>query len=221
MEKIKVIAAPGPVSYPIIAAKSDVFDIVFDKEGKGDIVLDSSVSLIRRGINFNVSLIRGLSIISPGIGRRIAVWRRGSANDVLLRAVLDLENIKADVLYAEDQREIMELLKSGKVDSAVVASPFGSGMKFEDIMIKHGIVMPGNCTAYVRDDLMDLFFSEYQRGVDNLRSDPEEVSKYVASKLPNSVDPKFIAGTIMRSDVSPVRVSDSSSFIETVKKYLN
>ncbi|KAA8922797.1 DUF3834 domain-containing protein [Thermoplasma sp.] len=221
MEKIKIIAAPGPVSYPMIAARSDIFDIVFDKENKGDIVLDSTVSLVKRGIDFNVSLIRGLSVITPGIGRRIGVWRRGSANDVLIRAALDLEKIHADIVYAEDQREIMDLLKSGKVDSAVLASPFGSGIKFEDLLKKHGIEMPGSCAAYVRDDLIDQFVKEYSRGIQNMRSDPENTSKYIASVLPIKVDPGFIAGAILKSEVSPKLVEDASSFTETVRRYIN
>jgi len=221
MEKIKIIAAPGPVSYPIVAARSDIFDIVFDKEQKGDIVLDSTVSLVKRGIKFNMSLIRGLSIITPGIGRKIAVWRRGSANDVLLKIVLDLEKMRSDIVYAEDQKEIIELLNSGRVDSAVLASPFGSGMRFEDLFKKHGLEMPGSCGAYVREDLMEAFAEEYRRGVERMRSDPENTSKYVASVLPMKVDPKFIAGTILKSDVSPEPVYDAAAFAETVRKYLN
>ncbi|CAC11491.1 conserved hypothetical protein [Thermoplasma acidophilum] len=221
MEKIRIIAAPGPVSYPIIAARSDIFDIVFDKEQKGDIVLDSTVSLVKRGIKFNLSLIRGLSVISPQIGRKIAVWRRGSANDVLLKIALDLEKMRSDIVYAEDQKEILELLNSGKVDSAVLASPFGSGIRFEDLFRKHDLEMPGSCGAYVREDLIDTFAGEYRKGIEKMRSDPENTSKYVASVLPMKVDPKFIAGTILKSDVSPELVFDATAFAETVKKYLN
>ncbi|MGC8609040.1 MAG: DUF3834 domain-containing protein [Thermoplasmata archaeon] len=157
MSKIKIIAAPGPVSFPLIAARDENFDIEFSKEKKGKIVLDSSVSMLKRGIRPNLSLIQNLSIISPDIGKTIAVWRKGSSNDVLLRASLKLKNADAKIIYMESQKDLMEAFKNGSVDSAVISSASGTGLPFEDILRDHGINMPGSCTAYVDDEYLSIF----------------------------------------------------------------
>ncbi|MCL5881319.1 MAG: DUF3834 domain-containing protein, partial [Candidatus Thermoplasmatota archaeon] len=91
MEKINVIAAPGPVCYPLIAAQDERFNITFQKEGDAPVILDSSVSMAKRGLTANVSLIRGLAVASPGIGKRIGIMRRGSSNEILVRAIMHLK----------------------------------------------------------------------------------------------------------------------------------
>lgn len=87
---LKVIAAPGPVSYPMIAStmKNKEISIDFGKEGSADVILDSTVSLVRRGIRMDYITVKGLMVVSPDVGRRIGVWRKGSAADVLARASL-------------------------------------------------------------------------------------------------------------------------------------
>ena len=157
MERIKVLAAPGPVSYPMIAANDTRFEIVFSKEGDADIVLDSSVSMIKRGLRANVSLISGLSGLAPGIGKKIAVWRKGSAGDVLAMAILSLKGLNSDIIYVDDRARIREMLSNGEVDSAVMTVADGKILTFEELLAENGIETPGSCFAKVSDSAKEAF----------------------------------------------------------------
>lgn len=221
MQKIRVLAAPGPVSYPLIAAKSNILELTFGKEGTGEIVLDSTISLIRRNIPFNVSLIGKLFLVYPFLGETIGVWRKGSVGDLLTRIAIDLEARNSRILYGETQQEVMQLLKTGKTDSAVITSSFGDGVPFESIFKKHGLSMPGNCAAFVSDEYMDVFKEEYERGVNEIRSNPETSSKYISSVLPIKIEPSFISSVILKSEVMVRRVTDSNKFIDLASSYVN
>ncbi|BAB60429.1 TVG1327879 [Thermoplasma volcanium GSS1] len=212
MEKIKAIVAPGPVSYPLIAAKAKDIDMIFDKKGQGDIVLDSTVSLVKRGINFNISLIRKLSVVYPDIGKKIGVWRKGSANDVLLRALLDLNKKESEIVYAEDQREIRNMLTQNKIDSAVLSSAFAKGKAFEDLFAETKLYMPGSCAAYVKPEILDYFNSVYSEGIDRFRQDPSGTAEYVASVLPIKFDTEFIHAAILKSESGPLEVKPYEEF---------
>ncbi len=220
MPGIKVIAAPGPVSFPLVAAGDENFDIEFSKDGTAGIVLDSSVSLVKRGIKPNVSLIRKLSLISPGIGKNIALWRRGSSNDVLMHAVLDLKNINSSIIYADTQKDVMDLLKRGVADSAVILSASGKGISFEEILESHGIAMPGSCAAYVSPEHRKIFERAYNLGIERIKTDPEETGRYVASVLPVKFDWNFIHASINGSEAGVHDTGGISDFEKLVQKHL-
>ncbi len=220
MSGIKVIAAPGPVSFPLVAARDEKFDIEFSKDGTGKIVLDSSVSLVKRGIKPNVSLIKKLSVVSPGIGKSIALWRKGSSSDVLMRAVLDLKKINSRIVYADTQKDVMDLLNRGVADSAVILSAFGRGISFEEILGSHGIAMPGSCAAYVSPEFRKIFERAYIAGIERIKSDPEETGKYVASVLPVKFDWNFIHASINGSEAGVQDIVEISDFEKLVQKYL-
>ncbi len=219
MEKVKVIAAPGPVSYPLIAARDESFSINFQKEGRADIVLDSSVSMVRRGIPIDLSLIRGLAIASPDLGKRIGIVRRGSSSEILVRAILGIQKREAEIVSVDEISSIPGMMKSGNIDSAVVPAPFGKGKTLEKILSDLGIQVPGSCVASVREDLVDRFTGAYSRGIDLFRRSPDESASYVSSVLPNHVSPDFIKKVIMETDVSVIQPGKHSEFTEIVRKY--
>lgn len=219
MERIKVLAAPGPVSYPIIAARDERFDIVFSKEGDADIVLDSSVSMIKRGLKPNYSLISGLSGFMPGVGNKIAIWRKGSAGDVLARAVTALKGMKPEIIYVDEQPGIKEMLSSGKADSAVVAAPNGRIITFEELLAEHGIKMPGSCVAKVSDSVKNDFLEAHNAGLKRFREDPEGTSNFVASVLPVKTGVGFIRDAILKARTEVSEIKDDEDFTLLVKKF--
>ena len=218
MEKIKVLAAPGQVSYPIIAARNPRFEIVFSKEGNADIVLDSSVSMIKRGLRANVTLISGQSGFMPNIGKRIAIWRKGSAGDVLARAILNLKGMDSSIIYVDDQSKIHEMLSSGEVDSAVVAAS-DKIITFEEILAEHGIEMPGSCVAKIGESVKKEFLEAYEEGWRRFRENPEENSNYVASILPVKTSPEFIRSAMLIPILTVKEIKNEEDFRALVKKF--
>ena len=219
MERIKVLAASGPVSYPIIAARDSRFDIVFSREGDADVVLDSSVSMIKRGLRANISLISGLSGFMPKIGNRVAIWRKGSAGDVLARAVLSLKGMSPDLIYVEDQARIREMLSSGEVDSVVTSVANGRIITFEELLAEHGIEMPGSCVSKVTEPVRRDFIEAYKEGLRNFREIPIESSDFVASVLPVKTSPEFIRNAILGSRTAVKEIGDDVEFTNLVRKF--
>ncbi len=215
---MKVQAAPGPVSYPMIAStlKNKEVKITFGKEGGDDVdvVLDSTVSLVRRNFRIDYITIKGLMVVHPDVGRKIGVWRRGSAADVLTRALLAKKGIRADLVYADEMPQLMALLKEGKVDSVVVSSALAKGKTFEELL---GI--PGSCGATVlRNE--EEFLRLYNEGIEIMKQDPEGSAEYVLSKLPIKVPKEFVIGSIMNSKVEVSRLTSDTQFRDLIRDFL-
>jgi ABC-type nitrate/sulfonate/bicarbonate transport system substrate-binding protein len=219
MEKIKILAAPGPVSYPIIAANDSRFEIVFSKEGDADVVLHSSVGMIKRGLRANVSLISGLAGFTPGIGKKIAVYGKGNSTDVLARAVLNLKGLNSEIVYVDDQSKVREMLLSGEVDSAVTTSANGKIITFEELLAESGIEMPGSCVAKVSETAKKAFREAYEEGLRKFRENPEETANAVASALPVKTSPEFIRNAILKSRTAVNEIKNDEDFIALVKKF--
>ncbi|MEM0279641.1 DUF3834 domain-containing protein [Metallosphaera sp.] len=213
---LKVLAAPGPVSYPMIAATMRNHDILIDfgKEGKADVILDSTVSLVRRGLRLDYITIKGLMVVSPDVGNRMGVWRQGSAADVLTRALLDKKGLKSQLVYSDDMGKLKEMLQNGEVDSIVVASVISKGKTFEELL---GI--PGSCGVHVNGD-REGFISAYQEGIDIMKQDPQGSAEYVMKRLPVQVNPKMISDLPKVVTLLIERTSDYSDFEQLVKRYI-
>ncbi len=206
-----VIAAPGPVVYPLLAAEDERIKITFGKEGDADAVFDSTVSLVRRGLRIDRVLIKGLMQVFPSLGDRIAVWRKGSAADVLLRSYMAKMGKNIEIIYVDDQSEIMKLLKSGKVNSAVVSSAAGKGIPFEELLPE----VPGSCGVHLNRN-EELILSAYMKGIEEFKRNADEAAKKVASRLPIKVDPSFIKGTMVNSILVVEKPKDSITFKQLI-----
>ncbi|MGP6207467.1 DUF3834 domain-containing protein [Cuniculiplasma sp. SKW3] len=196
---IKVIAAPGPVCFPLIASESDKFNISFAKDGDAPIILDSSVGLMKRGIPIDLVLLSGLSVVTPEFGKKMALWRKGSANDYIARAIIRREKLPTQLVYVDNQQDIQNLMAKGEVDSAIV--PVSSGQKgtlLEDRASKAGLYIPGSCSAKVPDEYLNEFLEAYNEGLKRFREKPEETAKYVNSVLPNKFPDEFVHGIILK-----------------------
>ena len=213
---LKVIAAPGPVSYPMIASTMKNKDIIIDfgKDGSADVILDSTVSLVRRGLRTDYVTIKGLMVVSPDVGKRIGVWRKGSAADVLTRALLDMKGIRGEVVYADEMPRLVEMLNKKEVDSIVIASPFAKGKTFEELL---GI--PGSCGASVNAN-HEEFISAYSEGIELMKQDPQGVAEYVSKKVPIQANLQMIVNLPKTTVLTVERLKDNSQFENLVKKYL-
>ncbi|AWR96391.1 DUF3834 domain-containing protein [Acidianus sulfidivorans JP7] len=201
-----VISSPiGPVSYPVIAAKMkrNDFQIEFDSK-EGDIKLDA-IPLLQKT---NYVLVKKMLIITPKIGNRIAVWKKGSANDILLNSILKLYGIKSQIIYTDDPSKVYVLYKEGKVDSALVTTAVSKqGLYIEDLLKEKGFELPGICGAdIIKENLADDFYSIYNEGIDLFKENIEEASEYVAEYLADNL-------SVYRSSLFIQSIFESSEFM--------
>lgn len=197
---VKVLSAPGPVCFPLIASGNSDFELKFGKEGKADVILDSSISLMKRDIPINMVLLSGLSIVTPDFGKKTAIMRKGGASDLLSKVIVRKENLETEFLYSDSMEEIKALLREGKADSAVVISVTDmKGSTLEERAGKSGIYVPGSCGASMSHDLYVQFRNAYEEGLKKFRENPQETAKKVQESLPNKFPLEFIYGTMLRT----------------------
>lgn len=195
---IKILTAPGPVCFPLLATDSEGLEIKFGKDGNSDVILDSSISLIKRRLPIHMVLLSGLSIVSPDFMGTTAVMRKGGASDTLSRIIVRNEHLPVNFVYGENMQEIKNLLNSGKASSAVVMSMSGmDGITLEERALKAGIYVPGSCAASFEDkSIMNEFKNIYTEGFKKLRENPQEFAETVSKKLPSRFPVEFISGTM-------------------------
>ncbi|MFB6469745.1 MAG: DUF3834 domain-containing protein [Vulcanisaeta sp. AZ3] len=218
---MKVIVAPGPVSYPLIMATRVIRDLelVFGKEGKDAYaVADSLVSLARRGLRPSVVTVRRLLVIYPELrGPNVGVWRRGSAADVLIRAYADRLGFGGlNFVYADDWYSLNDMFRSGQVQSVVLNKALvDGGLSLED-----ALDLPGACGIYVNGDLQYII-DAYEAGIELVREDPEGSAEYIASKLPIRIPREFIVNVLRRVEYGIFKPSIDSvdRLISIVNRY--
>jgi len=155
---MRVLAAPGPVSYPVIVNNRGI-ELSFSKDGTADVVLDSTVSLAKRGLKINYITVKGLLNVYPKVGKRIGVPKILTAANVLTKALIEVKKLDSRIVSIDDMQKIMNSLKEGEVDSVVVPSGIVKGITFEELL---GI--PGSCGANVKPEFKDEFISLYKVG---------------------------------------------------------
>lgn len=202
---LKVSTVVGPVSYPIIASTMKRHDvsIVFDKSPEADVYLDAIPILGR----INYVLVSKMLLITPKIGNKIAVWKKGSANDTLLQLLLRVYNLKPEIVYTEDPTEVYRLLNQNKVDSALVTVGITSrGEYLEDLFSNRGYLLPGICGAKVVKNEED-FYSAYKEGIDLFKENPEETAEFVADNLPIPRPSTFIEKLVTSAEYKVEKIS--------------
>ena len=197
---IKVLSAPGPVCFPLLASENNNFEINFGKEGNADIVMDSTISLIKRGLPIDMVLLSGLSIVTPDFERKTVILRKGGASDLLSRVIIKKDGLPTELIYSDSMDEIRTLMKEKKADSAVVLSFAGmKGFTLEERARKSGIYVPGSCGATMGNELYLEFRAAYNEGLKKFKENPDETAKIVQEKLPNKFPLEFITGTMLKT----------------------
>jgi hypothetical protein len=222
---MKVIAAPGPVCYPLVAAmmeRKDI-DIEFKKSSdigkeKPDVVLDSTVSLVKSGLPIDYVTIENLSRVAPKLGYKIGMTRKGGASDILFRAYVGETKKDVEIQYFESMGELMEAMNANKVDTVVVPAMDNSGISIEEYFKKNNVAIPGSCGATVYSREKD-FVDAYNLGIKILKERPEEAAKFIISHLPMQFPPEFVMNTMKNSDLNVHKPQDYSEFVRLVKKY--
>jgi hypothetical protein len=197
---IKIMTAPGPVCFPLLAVENKDIEVKFGKDGNSDIILDSSISLMKRRLPIHMVLLSGLSMVSPDFRGTTAVLRKGGASDVLSKIIVRSEALPVDFVYGENMEEIKALMNKGKATSAVVMSMSGmKGITLEERAMKSGFYVPGSCAASFEDrSVLNEFKQIYNEGLEEFRKNPEKAAETVSKKLPNKFPLEFIIG-IMKS----------------------
>ncbi|WP_048062641.1 DUF3834 domain-containing protein [Caldivirga maquilingensis] len=218
---MKIVTAPGPVSYPLILASRDYgdLDLVFAKGKETEnayAVADSLVSLIKNDLRIDMVTVKRLMFIYPKLqGPRIAIWRRGSAADLLTRALLDKVGLKAELVYADDWYSIFNMLNRGEVQSAVLNLGV---LEHNDAFLEELINAPGACGAYVNGN-PQYFIDAYTAGIEAIRKDLTNAADYIVRKLPITIPKEFIENILRRVKYGIYDPGDYVSFINVVKRY--
>lgn len=202
---LKVSTVIGPVSYPIIAStmKRNDVTVMFEEDVEADVYLNAIPILGK----VDLILISRMLLITPKLGKRIAVWKKGSANDLLLQLIMKLYSMNSEVIYTENPNEVYQLLSSGKADSAMVTVGITrDGIVLEDLFKEKGLQLPGICGAKVVKGIDD-FSTAYKEGLDLFKEDPEGVSEYVMDNLPVPRPSMFIRKMIENAEYKVERLS--------------
>jgi len=214
---MKVSSPIGPVSYPLIASqmKRHDFELLFNADS-ADVYVNASVELILKDLEVNYSLIRKMLIVTPFIGDKIVVWKKGSANDLMLRAILKLLNKNSQIIYTEDPMQVFAIYKKGDADSALVTNSIDEkGIPLDELFEKFNIYIPGICGAHISRGEED-FISIYQEGIDLFIENPEETAEYVSDNLPIFRGSIFIQKLMERSILKIEKAKDYSKFKEII-----
>jgi len=217
---MKILAAPGPVCYPIVAAqmvRNDI-DIEYKKEGKADIILDSTVSLMKRGLPLDYVTIENLSRIEPKLGYKVGMTRKGGASDVLFRAFVNETHQTVEIKYYETMGDLMNAMNSNEIDTIIVPAIDNSGISIEEYFKKSNIYIPGSCGATVYNHGKE-FVEAYNQGIQLLKEKPEEAAKFIISKLPMQFPAEFVINTMKNSDLNVHKPENYDKFKELVEKY--
>ncbi|BFH72240.1 DUF3834 domain-containing protein [Sulfurisphaera javensis] len=217
--KIRILAAPGPVSYPLIAyqIKNKDIEITFGKEGtSADAIVDSTVSLVKRGLRLDYITVKRLMVISPGVREgKIGIWRKGSAADVLTRAVIDKRKLNAEIIYSEDFLQLLNMLKSNQVSSATLSSAIAKGEAFEDLL-----EVPGSCGIHINNSSAEeSIINAYKEGIEIAKQDLDRVADYIVKNLPIKVNKEFVVGVFKNAEFDIWKGGEFKEFYELVKKY--
>ncbi|MDT7862535.1 MAG: DUF3834 domain-containing protein [Saccharolobus sp.] len=216
---MKALVAPGPVSYPLIV--SGRIKLEFGKEGQADVIADSIVSLIRRKLKVDYAALKELMVIYPNITDKIGVWRKGSAADVLIKALIKIDGINANLVYSDDWNSLLTMLREGKVTSATLSSAIVKGISFEELFAKRGIQMPGSCgLSILNKGVEDEVISSYLEGIDKMREDPEGSAERIISLLPIKVSKNFVIGVIKNVKLEINRVENYDTFKNLVESVI-
>ncbi|MBB5254502.1 DUF3834 domain-containing protein [Sulfurisphaera ohwakuensis] len=198
-----ISTVPGPVAYPLIAStmKRHDFEIKFEKVPNANVYLDA-IPLLGK---IDYVLLSKLLIITPKIGKKIAVWKKGSANDIFLQLLIKLYNISPQLVYTDNPLEVHKLYQNGEVDSALVTVGVTTeGIVIEDLFKSKGVTLPGICGAKGENE---DFSSIYKEGIDLFKENPEEVSEYIADNLPVSRPSSFIESIFKNAEYKVERVN--------------
>ncbi|WP_337860047.1 DUF3834 domain-containing protein [Ferroplasma sp.] len=222
---MKVIAAAGPVCYPMVAAMMEIKDIEIEfkksseigKE-KPDVVLDSTVSLVKNGLPIDYVTIENLSRVAPKLGYKVGMTRKGGASDILFHALVGETNKEVEIEYFDTMGDLMGAMNSNKVDTVVVPAIDKAGISIEEYFKKSGITIPGSCGATVFNKEKE-FIDAYNLGIKLLKEKPEETAKFVISHLPMQFPVEFVVNTMKNSDLNVHKPENNEKFIELVHKY--
>jgi len=242
-------------NYEIVASP----DIMISKILSGEMDLATlptnvAAKLYNKGTNLKLAAIIGygtLYIVYQNIsisgwedlrGKKIYVLSKGSTPDILLRYILEKNNLEpgrdVELDYSLEQVEISQLMISAKADIAILPEPFVSlainkndkikiafDMEKEWGKIQGGSRLPMSCLVAASDSvlnnsaIMDKFFNAYKSSIDWVNSNPGQAAKLI-EKFDIGVNAAIASEAIPRCNIEFSSAENSkneiSNYFETI-----
>lgn len=169
-------------------------------------------------------------------GKEITTIGRGLTPDILFRYLLEENGMDPDkdikLNYLSGPQELAQAVISGQAKLAILPEPVLSTvlMKNEDIQILMDLqeeweLVTGKpsypqSSLFIKDeiiekypDIVEMFLSEYERGIQWINDNPEEAGVYV-EELNIGLNAKIAEKAIPGSNLSFVRAEDAKTAIE-------
>jgi len=241
-------------NYEIIATP----DIMISKILSGEMALATlptnvAAKLYNKGTNLKLAAITGygtLYILYQNVpisgwddlkGKKINVLSKGSTPDILLRYILEKNNLEpgkdVELDYSLEQVELSQLMIAGKADIAILPEPFVSLVIKKNDKIRIGFDLeeewekiqdgrlPMSCLVATSDDvindskLMDKFFEIYKSSISWVNSNPEQAAKLI-EKFDIGVNADIASDAISRCNLEFSSSEDSKNEISIYLKII-
>jgi NitT/TauT family transport system substrate-binding protein len=239
-------------NYEIVASP----DIMISKLLSGEIDIAAlptnvAVKLYNKGLDYKLAAITGygvLYILKQDVelaawedlkNKKINVISKGSTPDVILRYLMEKNNLKpgtdVELDYSLEQVELSQLMIAGKTNIAILPEPFVTMvlMKNDNVSIAFNIEeewkkvvnnqpLPMSCLVVSsklsenNHDTVDVFLNQYRQSIDWANNNPDEASLLI-EKFKIGMDARTAREAIPRCNI---KFTDSDAAKESVQNYI-
>jgi len=231
-------------------------DIMISKMLSGEIDIAAlptnvAVKLYNKGLDYKLTAIIGygvLYILKQDIeiatwqdlkNKKINVISKGSTPDIILRFLMEKNNLKSgsdvELDYSLEQTELSQLLIANKINIAILPEPFVTMILEKNDAV--GIVfdiekewkkvtgdqpLPMSClvvnTKLIGNnrDAVDTFLNQYRQSINWVNNNPDEASSLI-EKFKIGMDAKTAKMAIPRCNI---RFADSGTAKESIQNYI-
>ena len=231
-------------------------DIMISKLLSGEIDIAAlptnvAVKLYNKGLDYKLVAIIGygvLYILKQNVelvtwedlkNKKINVISKGSTPDVILRYLMEKNNLKpgtnVDLDYSIEQVELSQLMIAGKTSIAILPEPFVTMILEKNDMVSiafdiekewkkvaNNQSLPMSClvvnSKFLEDnhDTVDNFLNQYKQSIDWVNNNPGQASLLV-EKLKIGMDARTAKEAIPRCNI---KFTDSDTAKENIQNYI-
>ncbi len=239
-------------NYEIVASP----DIMISKLLSGELDIAAlptnvAVKLYNKGLDYKLAAIVGygvLYILKQDVelsawedlkNKKINVISKGSTPDVILRFLMDKNNLKSgtdvELDYSLEQTELSQLMIAGKTNIAILPEPFVTMIlkKNDKVSIAFNIEdewkkvtndqpLPMSCVVVnskllaSNRDTVDNFLNQYNQSIDWVNNNPNEASLLI-EKFKIGMDAQIAKEAIPRCNI---KFTDSDTAKESIRNYI-
>ena len=256
-ESITILAPKAPPTIPLMKVVenienvqvefyTDVITEVIPKIVKNEDYLyimptNVGAKMFNRGIDFQligVTSLGILTILSREVndfqdlqGKKLYIGAQGSSPDVISRYLLEKRGVEPEIIYSTSQ-EIVRLLISKRINSAVLPEPLSSLVLFQTEDVKQvenltGLWKEINATRGIpqvgifgkrllienNDKIIEQLITEYEKAV-KWSNESKEIGAFGRAKLDFPMPPNVIQNAVKNMNLVFYRGEDSRKEIE-------